>query len=252
MRKKIVIGNWKMNMTRDEAKSLLTIIKESTKDIKDAVDVAFAVPFTAMETAKNVVVESLVMLASQNVYSEPRGAYTGEISVEMLKDLDIKYCLVGHSERRKYFYETDEIINKKAKALLEANISPVVCVGETLEEREKGIHLELIQTQVKKALADIEIMKVEDVIIAYEPLWAIGTGVTATCEQAEEVCSFIRYVVQQIYGVSVSQNIRILYGGSVNESNAKELFLMQNIDGALVGGASLKPTFVEIINAAKN
>lgn len=249
MRKKIVIGNWKMNMTREETKSLLTLVKESIK--VENVDVAFAVPFTAMETAQNVLDETDISLAAQNVHFEPRGAYTGEISVEMLKDFALKYCLVAHSERREKFNETDEMANKKIKALLEANISPVVCVGETLEQREKGEHLDLIRTQVKKAMADIDIQKATDVIIAYEPLWAIGTGITATTEQAEEVCSFIRYIVAEIYGVSISEQIRILYGGSVNETNAQELFKMPNIDGALVGGASLKPTFIEIINAAK-
>jgi len=249
MRKKIVIGNWKMNMTREETKSLLTVIKESIK-VKE-VDVAFAVPFTLMEAATKVLENTDISLASQNVHQEPRGAYTGEISVEMLKDMGVKYCLIGHSERRKYFCETDEIVNKKTKALLEGNICPVVCVGETLEQREKGEHLDLIRTQVKKALADVDVQKATDIIIAYEPLWAIGTGATATTEQAEEVCSFIRYIVAEIYGVSISEKIRILYGGSVNEANAKELFAMDNIDGALVGGASLKPTFVEVINAAK-
>ncbi|MBQ8043946.1 MAG: triose-phosphate isomerase [Clostridia bacterium] len=249
MRKKIVIGNWKMNMTRLETKSLLTIIKESVKENKS--DIAFAVPFTDLETAVSVLEESNIMLGAQNVHSEPRGAYTGEISVEMLKDVGVECCIVGHSERRKYFAETDELVNKKVKALLEANILPVICVGETLEQREAGEHLDLIRTQVKKALADVDSMRVEEVIIAYEPLWAIGTGVTATTEQAEEVCSFIRYIVAEIYGVTISNNIRILYGGSVNENNAKELFAMENIDGALVGGASLKPTFVEIINAAE-
>ena len=249
MREKIVIGNWKMNMTREETKSLLTVIKESIKEEKT--EIAFAVPYTSMEMALKVIEGSNIKLASQNVHQEPRGAYTGEISVEMLKDLSVEYCLVAHSERRKNFGETDEIANKKVKALLESNIYPVVCVGETLEQREAKEHLELIRTQIKKALADVDIQKVTDVIIAYEPLWAIGTGVTATPEQAEEVCSFIRYIVAEIYGVSVSQKIRILYGGSVNEENAKSLFAMENIDGALVGGASLKPTFVEIINAAK-
>ena len=250
MRNKIVIGNWKMNMVRSEAKNLLTIVKESIKDT--TVDVGFAVPYTAIETSGNVLENSNIMLGAQNVHSESRGAYTGEISIEMLKDLDVKLCLVGHSERRKYFLETDEIVNKKVKSLLEANIIPVVCVGETLEERNQNIHLDLIRTQVKKALADIDSMHVEDVVIAYEPLWAIGTGITATSSEAEEVCSFIRYVVAESYGVSISEKIRILYGGSVNETNAKELFNMPNIDGALVGGASLKPTFVEIIKAAKN
>ena len=249
MRKKIIIGNWKMNMTREEAKSLLSVMKERVKNTE--VDVAFAVPFTAMETAANVLKESNIMLGSQNVHSEPRGAYTGEISVEMLKDVGVQCCIVGHSERRQYFSETDEQVNKKIKALLEANITPVVCVGETLSQRESGEHLDLIRMQVKKALADIDSMRVDEVIIAYEPLWAIGTGVTATKEQAEEVCSFIRYVVAEAYGVAISNKVRVLYGGSVNEKNAKELFEMENIDGALVGGASLKPTFIEVINAAK-
>ena len=249
MRKKIVIGNWKMNMTREETKSLLTIIKESVKD--DKADVAFAVPFTDLETASSVLENSSIMFGAQNVHSEPRGAYTGEISVEMLKDVGAKLCVVGHSERRQYFNETDEQVNKKIKALLEANIIPVVCVGETLAQREANEHMDLIRIQVKKALADVDTMRIEDVVIAYEPLWAIGTGVTATKEQAEEICSFIRYVVAEIYGVSISNNVRILYGGSVNEKNAKELFEMENIDGALVGGASLKPTFIEVINAAK-
>lgn len=249
MRKKIVIGNWKMNMIRNETRSLLTIVKESVQD--NTVDVAFAVPFTDIETAVEVLEYTDIMVGAQNVHTEPRGAYTGEISVEMLKDLGVEFCVVGHSERRKYFGETDEIVNKKAKVLIESNIIPVICVGETLNEREQGIHLDLIRTQVKKAIADIESTRIEEVVIAYEPLWAIGTGVTASSEQAEEVCSFIRYIVAEVYGVSISENIRILYGGSVNESNAKELFAMENIDGALVGGASLKPTFTQIINAAK-
>ncbi len=249
MRKKIVIGNWKMNMTRGETRSLLTIVKESVKD--NTVDVAFAVPFTDIETAASVLENTDIMVGAQNVHTEPRGAYTGEISVEMLKDLGVKCCVIGHSERRKYFGETDEMVNKKAKVLIEANIIPIICVGETLAERKQGIHLDLIRTQVKKAIADIESTRIEEVVIAYEPLWAIGTGVTATSEQAEEVCSFIRYIVAEVYGVSISDNVRILYGGSVNESNAKELFAMENIDGALVGGASLKPTFIDIINAAK-
>ena len=249
MRKKIVIGNWKMNMTRAETRNLLSIVKESVKE--DTVDVAFAVPFTDIETAVNILEETNIMVGAQNVHTEPRGAYTGEISVEMLKEANVECCIIGHSERRKYFGETDEAVNKKAKALIEASIIPVICVGETLDEREQGIHLDLIRTQVKKALADIESTRVEEVVIAYEPLWAIGTGVTATSEQAEEVCSFIRYIVAEVYGVSISEKIRILYGGSVNENNAKELFAMGNIDGALVGGASLKPTFIQIINAAK-
>lgn len=249
MRKKIIIGNWKMNMTREETRNFLALMKTQVTDNK--VQVAFAVPFTDLDIARDMLEGTNIMVGAQNVHSEPRGAYTGEISVEMLQELGVGCCIVGHSERREYFSEKDELVNKKIKALLEANILPVVCVGETLAQRESGEHMDLIRMQVKKALADVDVNKVQDVIIAYEPLWAIGTGITATKEQAEEVCSFIRYVVAEIYGVTISNNVRILYGGSVNEKNAKELFEMENIDGALVGGASLKPTFTEVINAAK-
>ena len=248
MRKKVVIGNWKMNMTREEAKTLLIGISERVKDNK--VDVAFAVPYTDIDVAKSVVNDN-IKIAAQNVHFEPRGAYTGEISVEMLKELGVKYCIVGHSERRKYFYETDESVNKKTKALLEGGIIPVVCVGETLEQREKDEQLEVVELQVKKAIADIDPRFVSDIIIAYEPVWAIGTGKTATAEQAEEICSHIRYTVAKAYGLSIAENVRIQYGGSVTEVNAKEFVEKENIDGALVGGASLKPTFIEIIEAAK-
>ncbi len=247
MRKKIVVGNWKMNMTRSETKEFLTCMKERIKD--ETTEVAFAVPFTDLDVANSVIDGTNILLAAQNVHYEPRGAYTGEISIEMLKELNVRYCIVGHSERRQYFNETDIDVNKKAKALIENNISPIICVGETLEERENNTHLEKIESQVKKAIADIDIRNVQNVIIAYEPLWAIGTGNTATPEIAEEICSYIRYKVAEMYGISISNNIRILYGGSVNENNAKEFFAKDNIDGALVGGASLKTSFVEIIKA---
>lgn len=247
MRKKIVVGNWKMNMTRSETKEFLTCMKERIKE--ETTEVAFAVPFTDLDVANSVIDGTNILLAAQNVHYEPRGAYTGEISIEMLKELNVRYCIVGHSERRQYFNETDLDVNKKAKALIENNISPIICVGETLEERENNTHLEKIESQVKKAIADIDIRNVQNVIIAYEPLWAIGTGNTATPEIAEEICSYIRYKVAEMYGISVSNNIRILYGGSVNENNAKEFFAKDNIDGALVGGASLKTSFVEIIKA---
>lgn len=249
MRRKIIIGNWKMNMTREETKQFLISMRERINTSK--ADVAFAVPFTAIDVATSVLEESNIKVGAQNMHFEPRGAYTGEISAEMLKELKVTYCVIGHSERREYFNETDEAVNKKVKVALENNIVPVVCVGETLSERDENIHLDKIRMQVKKAIADIDPRFVKDVIIAYEPLWAIGTGVTATKEQAEEICSFIRYIVAESYGVSISESIRILYGGSVNENNAEELFEMENIDGALVGGASLKPTFVDVINAVK-
>lgn len=249
MRKKVVIGNWKMNMTAEETTAFLKMMKESVKD--DSIEVAFAVPFTSINAANDVLAESNIAVAAQNVHFEPRGAYTGEISVEMLKELGVKYCIIGHSERRQYFNETDESVNKKAKVLLENGIVPVICVGESFEEREEGVHLEKIESRVKKAIADIDMRFVDRIIIAYEPIWAIGTGNTATKEQAEEICSFIRYTVAKVYGLSISEKVRIQYGGSVNDANAKELFEMPNIDGALVGGASLKPSFVSIIEAAK-
>lgn len=246
MRKKIVIGNWKMNMTRKETKDFLTFMKESIKTKK--LDVVFAVPFTNLDVACNVLEDSNILYAAQNVHYEPRGAYTGEISVEMLKELKVTYCIIGHSERRKYFNETDITVNKKAKSLLEGNISPIICVGETLEERNNNTYLEKIEYQVKKAIADIDIRNIQNVIIAYEPLWAIGTGKNATKEEAEEICSYIRYIVAKVYGISVSDNVRIIYGGSINESNAKEFLESLSIDGALVGGASIKNSFADIIN----
>ena len=247
MRKRIIIGNWKMNMTISETKQFLTAIKLNMKSTK--ADVAFAVPYTALNEAKNILEGSNIKVASQNVHYEPRGAYTGEISIEMLKEIGIEYCIVGHSERRQYFNETDETVNKKVKALLENNISPVVCVGENLEERESNTYMDKIRMQVKNAIQDIDPRYVENIIIAYEPIWAIGTGKTATSAEAQEICSYIRYVVAEAYGLNVAEKIRIQYGGSVNKSNAKELFCMEDIDGALVGGASLKPDFVEIVEA---
>lgn len=246
MRKKIVIGNWKMNMTRKETKDFLTFMKECIKTKK--LDVVFAVPFTSLDVAQKVLEDSSILYGAQNVHFEPRGAYTGEISVEMLKELEVNFCIVGHSERRKYFNETDIDVNKKVKTLLENNISPIICVGETIEERQNNTHLEKIESQVKKAIADVDIRSIQNVIIAYEPLWAIGTGKTATKDEAEEICSYIRYVVAKVYGLSISDNVRIIYGGSINENNAKEFLESVSIDGALVGGASLKNSFVDIVN----
>lgn len=247
MRKKIVVGNWKMNMTRSETKEFITCIKERVKE--ETTEIAFAVPFTDLDVAGSVLEGTNIKLAAQNVHYEPRGAYTGEISIEMLKELNVDYCIVGHSERRGYFNETDIDVNKKAKALIDHSIFPIICVGETLEERENGTYLDKIELQIKKAIADIDIRNISNVIIAYEPIWAIGTGNTATPDIAEEMCSYIRYKVAEVYGISISENVRILYGGSVNENNAHEFFAKENIDGALVGGASLKNSFVEIIKA---
>ena len=246
MRRKIIIGNWKMNMTKEETRSFLTSIKLKINTKKR--DVVFAVPYTDLDTAVNILQDTDILVASQNMDYHQCGAFTGEISAEMLKEIGVRYAIIGHSERREYYNETDETVNKKTKFALENGIIPVVCVGEKLEEREQNVHLDKIRTQVKKAIADIEIRNIQDVIIAYEPIWAIGTGKTASKQEAEEICSFIRYVIAEVYGMSVSENIRIIYGGSVNTENANEILSMENIDGALVGGASLKPTFCEIIN----
>ena len=249
MRKKIIVGNWKMNMTKKETAEFLSFMKERINT--QNATVGFAVPYTSLSTASEILGGSNIKLAAQNVHFAPRGAYTGEISIEMLKEQGVSYCIVGHSERRTYFNETDESVNKKVKALLEADIVPIVCVGETLEQREQNIHLDVIRTQIKKAIADVDTRFVSNIVIAYEPLWAIGTGKTATSEQAEEICSFIRYTIAECYGLTVANEVQIQYGGSVNETNASELLSMENIDGALVGGASLKPSFVEIIDAVK-
>ena len=249
MRRKVIIGNWKMNMTQQETKSLLNLAKLRIDTSK--ADVAFAVPFTDLNVAKDILDGSDIKVAAQNMHFAPRGAYTGEISVEMLKEIGVSYCIIGHSERRTYFNETDETVNAKVKVALENGITPVICVGETLDEREQGNHKDIIYSQVKKAIDNVDERDVKNIIIAYEPLWAIGTGKTATKEQAEEICSFIRYTVAEVYGLSVADEIRIQYGGSVNEQNAAELFEMENIDGALVGGASLKVSFAEIIDAVK-
>lgn len=248
MRKKIIIGNWKMNMTQEETRGFLESIKGRINTKK--VDVVFAVPFTDIEIARETLYDTDIAVGAQNVHFEPRGACTGEISIEMLKELGVNFCIVGHSERRTYFNETDITVNKKVRALLENGLIPVICVGEDLKTREANKQLELVEMQVKKAIADIDIRNIEKIIIAYEPLWAIGTGKTATPEQAEEMCSYIRYVVAQVYGVTISENIRIQYGGSVNSENAESLFGASDIDGALVGGASLKPEFINIVNAA--
>lgn len=256
MRKKIIIGNWKMNMTREEAKKLLTGIKLSVKNINS--DVVFAVPFTDIDIAKEVLKGTKMQVGAQNMHYSDYGPYTGEISAEMLKELGIKYVILGHSERRENFFETDEVVNKKAKQALKNDIVPVICVGETIKEREQGTHLDKVRTQVKKVIADIDIKDIENVIIAYEPIWAISTSSTLVTESAEkkrneakEMCEYIRYVIAETYGITISEKVRIIYGGSVNPENASEMLNMESVDGALVGGASLKPTFSEVIGSIK-
>ncbi|WP_409967083.1 triose-phosphate isomerase [Bengtsoniella intestinalis] len=249
-RKTVIAGNWKMNMTASETKKFAEEMKKVMPRAKWC-DTLICVPACNLQAATRAFKDLRIAVGAENVYYEAKGAYTGEISAEMLKDLSIKYAIVGHSERREYFGETDEIVNKKALAALEAGITPIVCVGESLAQREMGVTNEWIALQVKAALAGVPAEKMRRVIVAYEPIWAIGTGKTATSEQAGEVCTLIRATIRSLYGARVARSVTIQYGGSMNPTNAQELLAQPDIDGGLIGGASLKPEqFVAIINAA--
>ncbi len=247
MRKKIIAGNWKMNYTINEAYDFVSSIKDLINT--NEVDVVICPNHVALERVYDLIEGTNIKLGAQNVYFEDKGAYTGETSVNMLVSAGVKYCIIGHSERRKYFNETDEMVNKKAKKLLEKSIIPIICVGETLEQREKNEHFDFVSTQVKGALKEISENDVSNnIVIAYEPIWAIGTGVSATASQAEEMCKFIRDEVAKLYSQEIAQNIRIQYGGSVKPSTASEILNKEDIDGALVGGASLTNDFVAIVH----
>lgn len=236
-----------MNYTITEADNFINEIKDRINT--DEVDVVICPNNICLERVSDIIEGTNIKLGAQNVHYEEKGAFTGETSANMLLSVDAKYCIIGHSERRQYFCETDEIVNKKAKKLLEKNIKPIICVGETLEQREKGELYEFISTQVKNALKDISEDDVKNnIVIAYEPIWAIGTGVTATSMQAQEMCKYIREEIRKLYNNAVAENIRIQYGGSVKPSNANEILNMEDIDGALVGGASLTDDFVAIVN----
>ena len=236
MREWMVAGNWKMNSTVKEAIELSKSVKEAVEGIKGGYFV-LAPPFTALQTVYEVIKDSKVMLAAQNMFYEDKGAYTGEISAAMLKDIGCAYVIVGHSERRKYFGETDEWVNSKVKKGLSAGLNPVICVGETDIEREKGITEFVVGIQIKKALNGID--KLDNIVVAYEPVWAIGTGKNATPVEAQDVHRFIRNILAGLYG-DASKSVKILYGGSVTSENISSLIEMEDIDGALVGGASLK------------
>lgn len=246
MRKKIIAGNWKMNKNHNEAIELINSLKSGIDTDKS--DVVVCVPFVDLMAVSEAIKGTNINLGAQNMYFEESGAYTGEIAPAMLKELGVKYVIIGHSERRAYFGETDETVNKKVKKALEHDIVPILCVGETLEERELNITIELVRMQVKKAFAGISKEDAKKVVIAYEPIWAIGTGKVATKEQAEEVCAEVRKVILEVYGQEVADVIRIQYGGSVTGDTANELFSMPNIDGGLVGGASLKEDFIKVVN----
>ncbi|MDR1689200.1 MAG: triose-phosphate isomerase [Clostridiales bacterium] len=246
MRKKIIAGNWKMNKTPAEAVQLAESLKGSVNSGK--ADVIFCVPAIDIIPVAKALEGTNIAVGGQNMYFEDSGAFTGEISAKMLLDAGAKYVIIGHSERRQFFAETDETVNKKVLKAIESGIIPIICVGESLTQREQGITVDLVRLQTKIALKDVSAADAANVVIAYEPIWAIGTGKTATSEQAQEVCKAIRDVVGEIYDKNVSEKIRVQYGGSVNAANAAELFAMPDIDGGLVGGASLKAEFEKIVN----
>ena len=238
MRKPIIAGNWKMNMTPAEAKKLVT---ELIPLVADATcDVVVCPPYVDLCTVANLVEGTNIKLGAQNVHWAAKGAFTGEISADMLLARGVSYVIVGHSERRQYFGETDETVNKRAKAALEAGLTPIICVGETLEQREAGVTDTVVSEQTVKALADIEADDVKKLVIAYEPIWAIGTGKTATKEDANATIGVIRAAIAGVFGAEVADEVRIQYGGSMNPKNASELMAMPEIDGGLIGGASLK------------
>ncbi|MBP3302306.1 MAG: triose-phosphate isomerase [Opitutales bacterium] len=247
-RKILIAGNWKMNKTATEAVELAKPIIDAVANQND-IDVLMCPTFTSIPAVSALVGNSTAKIGAQNVSDKASGAYTGEISAAMLRDLQVSYVILGHSERRSYYGETDAFINKKVLACLESNLKPVLCVGETLEEREAGKVEEVIKTQLVGGLADVPADKAESIVIAYEPVWAIGTGKTATPEQAQEVHAFIRKTLTEILG-TVSANIRILYGGSMKPSNADELLAKPDIDGGLIGGAALVANdFLALVNS---
>ena len=250
MRKKVIAGNWKMNMLPGEAIEYIQNFENLVKDTQN--EVILCVPYTDLFYCLNYAQDTNIKIGAQNMHWEEKGAYTGEVSGKMLKSIGVEYVIIGHSERRQYFAETDETVNKKIKAAFANELKPIVCVGETLEEREAGKTAEIITNQTKLALEGLTADQVENTIIAYEPIWAIGTGKTATSEDANNSIKEIRAEIEKNYGKDVAEKVIIQYGGSVKSSNAKELFSMSDIDGGLVGGASLKPEeFSKIVNYDK-
>jgi triosephosphate isomerase (TIM) len=246
-RRLIIAGNWKMNKTVHDAIDLVTGLKRELNGVKE-VDIVVCPPFTALGEVSKAIIESNIRLGAQNMSEHNYGAYTGEIAAGMLRDLAVRYVILGHSERRQYQKETDALIAKKAAAAHAASLKPIVCVGETLAEREAGQMQTVVETQTRGSLAGLTSQQIEETVIAYEPVWAIGTGKTATSAQAQEVHAFIRKVLGQIAGEAVARKVRIQYGGSVKASNARELMGQPDVDGALVGGASLEErSFADII-----
>ncbi|MCQ4833828.1 triose-phosphate isomerase [[Clostridium] symbiosum] len=245
-RRKIVAGNWKMNMTPSEAVALVNTLKPLVAS--DETDVVFFVPAIDIIPVVEACKGTNIAVGAENMYYEEKGAYTGEIAPNMLTDAGVKYVIIGHSERREYFAESDETVNKKVLKAFEHGLTPIICCGETLTQREQGITIDWIRQQIKIAFLNVTAEQAKAAVIAYEPIWAIGTGKTATTEQAEEVCAAIRACIREIYDEATAEAIRIQYGGSVNGGNAAELFAQADIDGGLVGGASLKEEFGKIVN----
>ena len=249
-RKTIIAGNWKMNKVASEVKPFAEELKSLNPRARWC-ETVVCVPFVMVPAAIKAFKDSRVAVGAENLNENEKGAYTGEVSASMLVDLGVKYVIIGHSERRQYYGETDISVNKKVHAALNAGLNPIICVGESLEQRELGITIELITLQVKTALANVPAEKMRKVVIAYEPIWAIGTGKTATAEQANEVCAAIRGVIRSLYGARIARAVTIQYGGSMNEKNAEELLAQPDIDGGLIGGAALVPEkFSAIIDAA--
>ncbi len=250
MRRPIIAGNWKMNKSNFEAIDLVTLLKRDLNDVND-VDIVVCPPFTALSDVKDVLTDSNIMLGAQNLYWEDAGAFTGEISASMLKEVGAQFVIIGHSERRQYFAETNDSVNKRIKAALKWNLTPIVCVGENLHERENNRTFDVVRDHCEGAFDGFSEEEIEKIIIAYEPVWAIGTGKTATPQQAQEVHRFIRELLMRMYNEELARDIRIQYGGSVKPENITELMAQPDIDGALVGGASLShESFVKIVKNA--
>ena len=245
-RRMIIAGNWKMNMTPKQAVDLIQRLKPLVKS--ENADVVFCVPAIDIIPAVQAAEGSNIAIGAENMYFEEKGAFTGEIAPDMLTEAGVKYVIIGHSERRQYFVETNETVNKKVLKAFEHGLTPIICCGETLEQREQGITIDFIRQQIKIAFQGVSADQAKTAVIAYEPIWAIGTGKTATSDQAEEVCAAIRECIREIYGEATGEAIRIQYGGSVNAKTAADLFAKPNIDGGLVGGASLKEEFGQIVN----
>ncbi len=252
MRKKIVAGNWKMNKDIPESENLISELKSKLSNFNSLTEVIICPPFTNLQLASELTKNTIIKVGAQNMYYENSGAFTAEISADMLKSVGCKYVIIGHSERRTIFAETNQLINKKINKAINENLIPIFCIGESLNERETGETEKIIESQIRTGLEKISLNNANELIIAYEPIWAIGTGKTASPEQAEEVHFFIRKLISDIYSAEIAEKIRILYGGSVKPENASSLMSKENIDGALVGGACLKAnSFFEIIKAVQ-